>query len=103
MTGDVGVSEGVPEGDGLVVGFGSSVLVTDTAVRGAIRAGVLFDSSAGSLAGVRSTDSRFGLVVQGEPRPDYGDPSNVFSGTEENILTDGALPVPEAPPLPEEP
>ena len=31
-------------------------------------------------------DSRFGLVVQGEPKPDYEDPSNEFVGTEEDIL-----------------
>jgi hypothetical protein len=64
--------------------------------------GMIFDSSGGWIVNAISGHmNRFGLVVQGEPKPDYSAPSNIFWGTEQPVLTDGALPVPSAPPLPE--
>ena len=68
---------------------------------GCARAGLVFDSSSGVLTGVRTKGARYGLVAQGEPKPDWSDPSNVFGASELPILTDGNLPVPKPPPLPE--
>jgi hypothetical protein len=88
-------------GEGLIIAFGSRATVTDTVVRRASRAGVLFESSDGILRGVRSTESRFGLVLQGMPQPDWQHDDNFFDGSEQPILTEGNLPVPDAPPVPE--
>ena len=44
------------------------------------RAGLLFENSGGQL---------------------FNTPGNSFIGTENDFVTDGALPVPEAPPIPE--
>ena len=62
----------------------------------------MYANSIGSLTGVAAS-GRYGLVVQGQFWPEYDDPSNVFEGTEQVILTDGQLPVPGPPPLPEAP
>ena len=88
-------------GEGLVVAFGSNASVMDTVVVRASRAGVLFESSTGLLRTVRSTENRFGLVLQGAPQPDWQHESNLFEGSEQSIVNDGNLPVPEAPPVPE--
>jgi hypothetical protein len=87
--------------DGLVAGFGTTGTVTNLRVRGAARAGVVFDASSGTLAAVDADGGQFGLVAQGMPLPDWSDVHNRFRGGQQAILTDGALPVPKAPPAPQ--
>jgi hypothetical protein len=87
--------------DGLVVGFGSTVDVARTLIAQAPRAAILYHESNGSLRGVHATGGLVGLMLQGEPRPDWDD-SNVFAGGDQAIVSDGNLPIPGAPPLPNE-
>jgi hypothetical protein len=87
--------------DGLAVGFQATADARQTAIRDAQRAGVVFDSSSGTLGGVNVGGGRFGMVAQGKPKPSWSDSSNVFAGSEQSILTDGLLPVPVPPPLPD--
>ena len=87
--------------DGLVAAFGSTVDVERTRFSEASRAAIIYHESAGSLRSVHAKGRRFGLVLQGEPRPDWQDASNLFEGAEQSIVSQGNLPVPEAPPIPE--
>ncbi|HZO16692.1 MAG TPA: hypothetical protein VFB62_25625 [Polyangiaceae bacterium] len=88
--------------DGLVAGMGSMVDMAQTLILDVPRAAVLFHESGGTLRGISATGDRFGLVLQGQLKPDWQDPSNVFAGGEQPVVTDGNLPVPVAPPLPGE-
>lgn len=90
--------EGV--GDGLVAMGLSTVTVADTRIADGARAGVIFQESSGTLRSVAADRGRFGIVLQGALGPDWQDPSNLFSGGEQDVLLDGDLPVPEAPPVP---
>jgi hypothetical protein len=89
-------------GDGIVTAFGARANVSDTLVSGAGRAGLLFETSEGALRSVHTRESSIGLVIQGEPGPDWQHDSNVFDGFDQRVVTDGELPVPQAPPLPTE-
>jgi len=91
-------------GHGLAVGYSDFVFVGDCSVTQCEYAGTIFHSSGGLILGMDSgIDNRIGFSVLGEPKPDYSDPDNVFSGWEGDIITDGPLGVPEPPPLPAEP
>jgi hypothetical protein len=86
---------------GLLAFQSDAIAVDNCNFIGCEKAGIIYDSSGGVITNTWSgANPRFGLVLQGEPKPDYSDPNNVFSGAEENILTDGDLPVPGPPPLP---
>jgi len=90
--------------DGLLSRGSHYVWIHGLLVTGCDRSGLMFDSgNGGVIQNTRTQTVRFGLVLQGDPKPDYSDPANVFQGTDEPILTDGALPVPAAPPLPDGP
>jgi hypothetical protein len=89
--------------DGLIAASSANVLVQDSLFQYNARAGVLYESSGGGIQWTQSEGGRFGLVVQGQPKPTYLGYNNLFVGTEEDILTDGALSVPAAPPLPPQP
>lgn len=95
----VATFEGI--GDGVVAVFGSHAQIDNTVAMRADRAGMIFADSDGVLRAVRTDDSRIGLVLQGAPRPDWQHASNVFVGSEQAIVADGQLPVPDAPPLPQ--
>lgn len=88
-------------GDG-VIAVSSSIIVEASAVLNAARAGVLLDLS----SDVQFFDSvingdRFGFVSQ--HGSDWtADPATLIEGGEQDILTDGDLPVPEPPPVPEQ-
>lgn len=89
-------------GDGLLVARNSTLDVAQTPVDGCLRAGILFDDSSGTLTSVRSTENRYGLVLQGSSQPDYsGD--NIFAGNSvQDVVLGGDLPVPDDPaPLPD--
>lgn len=69
----------------------------DVRVSGCSRAGALFHESSGSLEGVPSTNSGFGLVLQGSPRPDVRMDSCVFDpNADQDALTDSELAIPNA-------
>ena len=95
--------EGV--GDGVVVAQGSTGTIRDVRTTRNARAGVLFSGSSGSVEGVISTQNRFGLALQGTPTPTYAAASCQLDGNAEHaLLTDGNLPVANAPPqIPEPP
>jgi hypothetical protein len=86
--------------DGVVIAGGSLMHLDGARVTGASRAGVVSDASGGWLRSVRATGGQFGLVAQGTPKPDWSDGGNAFVGGTQAVLTDGALPVPGAPPVP---
>ena len=86
--------------DGLVATVGALVDVADTTIVGVSRAGLLFSASFGSILRTGASSGRFGLLLQDGSAPDFSDPGNTLEGSEHDVLTDGALPVPEAPPLP---
>ncbi len=88
-------------GDALIAYHTEFVLVDDCLMENCARVGLLYDTSGGAIYRTRTQNVRFGLGTFGEPKPYYENLSNSFIGIEEDILTDGALPVPEAPPLPE--
>jgi hypothetical protein len=98
---DMGAPTGEPFtgiGDGILISEGAVGRIEDTLATGCPRAGFLFDSSGASIVRSISAGNRFGLVLQGDPRPTV-DTSSAFDGnTERAILSDGALPVPNAPP-----
>jgi hypothetical protein len=86
---------------GLIARDSDFVAVANSSFEYCEKAGMIYDSAGGVIMDTQSgANNRFGLVLQGEPKPDYSDPENVFSGSEQPILTDGALAVPGAPPLP---
>jgi len=91
--------------DGLLATHGSSLDITDTRVHGCARAGVLFNDSVGTLSGVVSTGNQFGLVLQGDRRPDYQSEQNQFNdNTAQEVVTGGDLTVPDTPsPVPPPP
>ena len=53
---------------------------------------------AGSIDGVRSSGNRFGIVVQGDPRPALGEGNSFEGNTEHDTVVGGDLPVPDSPP-----
>ena len=85
-------------GDGLLAADGSTLTVAHTRIQSCARAGILSDSSSGSLTGVVSTENRFGLSLQGDPLLSYDDTCHFAGNTETDILTGGDLAAPEAPP-----
>jgi parallel beta-helix repeat protein len=92
-------------GDGLIAVSETSsahVYVRNSRFRFHDRAGLLFVNSGGSVENTTSTVNMYGLVVQGNPRPDCSHAGNYFSGSEEDVVSDGDLPVPDQPlPVPE--
>jgi len=86
--------------DGVVAGFGSTVSVTNVLIRGVARAGLVFDSSGGLLRGLQASGGKFGLVLQGNPKPDVSDPTNRITGSEDDVLSDAELPIPGPPKVP---
>lgn len=86
--------------DGLIAAFGTKALITSSQFIDNQRAGIVFDSAGSLITGTTATGGRFGLVAQETPKPNFSDPANSFSGTEQAILADGDLPVPKAPPIP---
>ncbi|MGK4005912.1 hypothetical protein WMF31_25015 [Sorangium sp. So ce1036] len=92
--GDGGRVEAVPDlGDGILA-LRSTAQVSATQVEGCARAGLLFDHSDGALARSRATGNRFGLVLQGTPRPDVEQDNSFEDNWEEDELTAGGLRVP---------
>lgn len=83
-------------GDGILALEGASVTVTDTRIQGAIRAGLLFDQSKGSIRTTVSKGNRFGLVLQGKLQPDVGLDNDFSGNSDKSTFPDGDLPVPNA-------
>jgi hypothetical protein len=86
--------------DGVVAFAANPLTMKDVWIRGCGRAAVVFDGTSGKLRGVRADAGHFGLVAQNLPKPDWSDAGNSFAGGVQAVLTDGALPVPGAPPTP---
>ncbi len=62
------------------------------------RAGLLFDNCGGEMQSVQSFSNNFGLVLQGDPKPDWSDPHNkIFGNAGHDIETDGNLAVADEP------
>jgi hypothetical protein len=80
-------------GDGLLA-LGSTAELSASCTDRCARAGLLFDDSAGSVAGSSATQNRFGLVVQGGRAPEVARDNTFDANTEQDEVTDGALPVP---------
>ena len=89
--------------DGLVAHNSSQVNIINSKFEYADRVGVMYSGSGGTVTGTATQNVRFGLASMNSPNLDFSDPNNNFNASEQSILTDGNLPVPEAPPLPEEP
>jgi nitrous oxidase accessory protein NosD len=86
-------------GDGLTVGFTSTVTAERTIMERAARAGILFDQSGGAVTSCESRENGFGVVIQRMPRPDFNpEQSSVHSNSKSNIVSDGDLSVPSAVP-----
>jgi len=89
-------------GDGLIALNTGYTRVVDSSFYFCERAGLLFDNSAGEILNTTSLAGRFGLVVFYSPSLEYDSADNFFRGTDEDILVQGDLGVPnEAPPLPD--
>jgi len=96
-----------PEHEGLAEGLlvvDSYFVSTDGFyINNAKRSGIYYYYSGGQILNTYSEGGRFGLVLEGSSYPDpdiypdWEDDSNTYFGAEQDILKDGALPVPEAP------
>jgi hypothetical protein len=101
-TADGDVTVGTPPqtltsiGDGLSATEGAFVTVKAARIEGCARAGLVFDSSQGSVTGVSATMNQFGLVLDGTPLPKV-DKASSFAGNGQSQADDAALPVPSAP------
>ncbi len=84
--------------DGLVAHVNADVSISGSLVEGE-RTSLLYDSSSGQLTSVVTRNARFGLVTQGDPKPTIY-PLSYFSGSEHDVVTDGALPVADPPVIP---
>jgi hypothetical protein len=83
-------------GDGLVATRGSAVVVKGLRAEGCVRAGIVFDSSMGSVTAASATSSKFGLVLDGMPLPTV-DKASSFAGNAQDQVNDANLPVPSGP------
>jgi hypothetical protein len=102
VAGTVSMSpDGAPAADGIGDGIlvlgglqGSTVDVSGTVVEGCDRAGILYASAKGTIAGTHVSGNRYGLVTQGSPAPAIG-PGDAFTGNSGgDTLPDASLPVP---------
>jgi len=90
-------------GDGLIAVSREDTLPGDVVVKDCrfwfnFRAGLLFENCGGEMQSVRSFFNNYGLVLQGDPKPDWSDPNNIISGNAGNdVVTDGVLGVPDEP------
>jgi hypothetical protein len=89
-------------GDGIVLNDDASVTLDELVVQRAARGAVVINVSQATLSHVRGSGERFGLVVQGSPSVIWDASTSVFVGGEQDVLSDGTLPVPGPPPMPEE-
>jgi nitrous oxidase accessory protein NosD len=79
----------------------ANVSITDVQIASNARVGILFVGGAGKISNARVSGNRFGLVLQGSPKPALEEGNTFDSNTEQNKIVGGDLPVPnEAPPLP---
>jgi hypothetical protein len=81
-------------GDGLLATAGAALAVQGTVLRDSARAGLLFDDSSGRLGGSESTGNAYGLVVQGQVRPERADDNHIHGNHVQDILDVGYLEVP---------
>ncbi|MBM4360521.1 MAG: right-handed parallel beta-helix repeat-containing protein [Deltaproteobacteria bacterium] len=89
-------------GDGIAMNDKASATLRDVLVRQAARGAVVIDSCDGTLERVRAEGLRFGLVMQSSPGVSWTEGANEFRGGDKDILSDGMLPVPGPPPMPED-
>ena len=88
-------------GDGLMVLDGSTATVQSTQTTACERAGIVFDDSTGTVMATESHGNQFGIVLQGEARPEIVD-DNVFdANSAEDVVEEGSLPVPADPLAPQ--
>jgi hypothetical protein len=79
----------------------ANVAITDVQIASNARVGLLFAGGAGKISNTRASSNRFGLVLQGTPKPTLDEGNTFDSNAEQNKIIDGDLSVPnEAPPLP---
>jgi parallel beta-helix repeat protein len=90
-------------GDGIVAFQSGFVTVDNCTFESSQRSGMTFTECSGIIRNTTSDPNRYGLVLQGEPKPDWDHPSNTYWGYETDILTDGDLEVPGTPPIPDSP
>ncbi len=83
-------------GDGILA-RGATVTSIGNTITRCDRAGLLFDDSAGASEHTHSTRNRFGLVLQGKKRPTVAASSRFDENEDQDVVSDGDLPVPNAP------
>jgi hypothetical protein len=84
-------------GDGAIATRGANLTLKQTRSEGCARAGMLFDTSEGSVTGSMAIDNEFGLVVDGATMPTV-DTASTFTGNAKGArVNDANLPVPDAP------
>jgi hypothetical protein len=102
LLGPDGLTEDGPHhdgvGDGILVVGGSSAELDHVRADDNVRAGILFSDASGSLHAVTAEGNAIGLALQGTPHPSYDELTCDFSANERPLLSDGHLPVPDAPP-----
>ena len=84
--------------DGLIAHNSTQVNITDCKFLYADRAGILYDHSGGTILDSIAEFGRLGLVSLDSPNLSYDHSSNSFKGTEQDIISNTNLPVPDAPP-----
>lgn len=84
-------------GDGVLVFQSGTADLDHVLLANNARAGLIFDNSPGLLNAVESRNNTFGIVVQGDTQPEAVlDPSNIYEeNTEQNVVSDGNLSVPD--------
>lgn len=102
--GSIQGSHGVYEGlaDGLIASGSSGIVILASQFVDNARSGLLLDASSGTFTNSLSEGSPYGLVLDnGSSLPLVG--TSYVHGTEQDVVTDGGLEVPEPPPVPPQP
>jgi Right handed beta helix region len=84
-------------GDGALATRGGDLEMTAARVEGCARAGILYDSSLGSVVGSASTSNQYGVVVDGSPTPTIDGASAFAGNAKAATVNDAKLPVPNEP------
>ena len=83
--------------EGLLASQAGTISAAGVLVAGCSRGGFLFSNSPGFLSSCLSTANNFGIVLQGEPKPELGQGVVAVGNLIANLVTDGQLTVPSEP------
>ena len=84
-------------GDGILSLSGSTSVVSNSIFQDNHRAGILSDRSSGKLSTSESAFNQFGIVLQGTPKPEISADNTLHDNSQQDMVSDGDLVVPDQP------